>query len=146
MSLTHVSEFHTFYSVQGLADAARLARGGEPWPTGLQKANISRGFYAWETRADAERYLARLREQGLTDLQIVSYRIANDDLTKLKTLDMRNMSDDAINDWMAMHSRYGSDHPEPHGYQYVIRNTGMGAPEHYFSSEVFHLSSEALDE
>jgi hypothetical protein len=132
----------TFYAVLNHTDVARLAGGGEPWPTGLLKANLGPGFYAWETRADAKRYLDRLQEHGATDLQIVSYRIAHNALTNLKTLDMRNMSDDAINDWMAGHSHYGGDHPEPHGYQHVIRNTGMGAPEHYFSSDVFHFFRE----
>jgi len=143
MSLTRVSEFRTFYSVQTSADAVRLARGGEPWPTGLQKANIGPGFYAWENRADAERYHARLTEHGVTDLQIVSYRIVNDDLVRLKTLDMRDLSDDTINDWMTKHSHYGGDSPVPHDYQHVIRNTGMRVSEHYFASEVFHLFREA---
>ena len=138
-----MSNYTIFYSVLSSADVARLARGGEPWPTGLQKANMGPGFYVWETLADAERYRARWLEHGVADLQIIAYRIANDDLANLRILDMRNMNDDAINDWMERHSHYGGDHPLPHGYQHIIRNTGMAAPEHYFSSDVFYLFSEA---
>ncbi len=127
----------TFYSVQNTADAARLARGGEPWPTGLSRANLGPGFYAWGSRADAESYLRRLEQQGATDLQIVAYEIAEGDLARLTTKDLTSLSDEAVDEFMDQYSHYGR--ALPHDYQHIIRNTGIGAPEHYFSPDAFGL-------
>jgi hypothetical protein len=43
-----------FFTVQSATDAARLAAGGSPWPTGLQRANLGIGLYAWDFLETAE--------------------------------------------------------------------------------------------
>jgi RHS repeat-associated protein len=131
----------TFFSVQSADDAARLARGGEPWPTGLQRANMGPGFYAWGSRVDAEEYLRRLQQQGASDLRVAAYEIAEGDLAKLRTKDLTRLSDEAVDEFMDKYSHYGD--ALPHDYQHIIRNTGMGAPEHYFSPDAFKLFGPA---
>lgn len=123
-----------FFSVQSPADAARLAAGGLPWPTGLQRANLGGGFYAWDSREAAERYLDRLQQHGAAALRIVTYEITEEELRLLKKLDLTQASDDDVNAWMAQHSHYGD--AEPHELEYVVRNTDIGT-EHYFAATIF---------
>lgn len=124
-----------FFSIQSAADTTRLAAGGSPWPTGLRRANLGIGFYAWDSQESAERYRDRLQKHGATDLRIVVYEITEEKLGSLKKLDLTQLSDDQVNEWMAKHSHYGD--AEPHDWEYVVRNTDLKV-EHYFSSAVFH--------
>jgi hypothetical protein len=110
----------TFYSVQGEADAVRLAAGGAPWPTGLQRANLGEGLYAWGTRAEAEAYAA-----GKQGASILEFKMPSGDYSGLKTLDMRLMSDEAATNWLGQYSQYGQG--LPHGFEHIIRQTGRGA-------------------
>ncbi len=131
----------TFYSVQSAEDAARLAGGGEPWPSGLRRANIGAGFYAWESRETAEQYRAVLERHGATDLRIVTYEIADDALRGLNTLDLTRLSDEDVTAWLEKHSHYGD--AAPHGFEHVIRSTHVGA-EHFFAAEVFPMLKEVV--
>ncbi|OCR01844.1 hypothetical protein BCD67_04945 [Oscillatoriales cyanobacterium USR001] len=135
--------FSTYYSVQSADDAARLASGGEPWPTSPNKAHIGAGLYSWGTRDDAQLYWERLRNRGI-DVDILSFRISNSNLKKLRRLDLRPpISDTIVNGWLEIHSSlYGEG--RPHSYQYVIRMTNSGA-EHYFSKDVFPLFTLILN-
>lgn len=119
----------TFYSVQSEADAARLASGGAPWPTGLQRANLGEGLYAWGTRAEAEAYAA-----GKEGARILEFNMSNAEYSGLKSLDMRLMSDDAATAWLEQYSQYGQG--LPHGFEHIIRQTGAGT-EYYFSPTAF---------
>ena len=85
----------------------------------------------------AESYLRRLEQQGATDLQIVAYEIAEGDLARLTTKDLTSLSDEAVDEFMDQYSHYGR--ALPHDYQHIIRNTGIGAPEHCFSPDAFGL-------
>lgn len=123
------SGMRTFYSVQSEADAARLAAGGEPWPTGLQRANLGEGLYAWGTRAEAEAYAA-----GKEGASILELNMSNAEYSGLKSLDMRLMSDDAATAWLEQYSQYGQG--LPHGFEHIIRQTGAGT-EYYFSPTAF---------
>jgi hypothetical protein len=123
-----------FYSVQTAADAARLRAGGEPWPTGLQRANLGPGFYAWDNAEDAERYRQLLEGRGVAGLVLVVYEIAEDRLNALRTLDLTRLSDAEVDAWMAQYSHYGD--AQPHDWQRVIRNTDKGT-EHYFAPAAF---------
>jgi hypothetical protein len=123
-----------FYSVQSEQDAARLAAGGMPWPTGLQRANLGVGLYAWDSFEAAEDYRNRLQRHGARDLQIVVYEMPEEDLLKLKMLDLRQLPDEDVNAWMEKHSQYGE--AEPHEWEYIIRYTDLGA-EHYFVAAIF---------
>lgn len=134
--------FSTYYSVQSAGDAARLAGGGEPWPTSPNKAHIGAGLYSWGTRGDAQLYWERLRNRGI-DADILSFQISNSNLKKLRRLDLRPpISDQIVNEWLELHSSlYGEG--RPHNYQYVIRMTNSGA-EHYFDKDVFSLFTVIL--
>ncbi len=123
-----------YYSVQASNDVARLRAGGNPWPTGLQRANLGSGFYAWADPDEAERYRAHLLQRGAVDLVVVAYEIPDDDLLRLNKQDLTQLSDDDLTVWLETYSEYGDG--VPHGYDYLIRNTGMGT-EHYFASSVF---------
>lgn len=126
---TESGGLRTFYSVQGEADAARLAAGGAPWPTGLQRANLGEGLYAWGTRAEAEAYAA-----GKQGASILEFKMPSGDYSGLKTLDMRLMSDEAATNWLGQYSQYGQG--MPHGFEHIIRQTGRGT-EFYFSPTAF---------
>ena len=56
----------TVNSERSESDLARLASGGEPWPTGLQRANLGEGLYAWGTQAYAAAYRS---EEHTSELQ-----------------------------------------------------------------------------
>ena len=128
-----------FYSVQGEAGAARLLAGGAPWPQGVSKSLLGEGFYSWGSRAQAEAYMAHLEARGVTGLRIMEARIGQAEYNGLRSLDLRTMSDDAVNVWMETHSLYGSG--VPHAFHHIIRTTGNFGPEFYFSKEVFPLFS-----
>jgi hypothetical protein len=123
-----------FYSVQSRQDADRLTAGGEPWPAGLQRANMGSGFYAWETPETAEAYRRILEDRGVAELRVVVYEVAQADLDALRKLDLTLLSDPEVEEWMARHSHYGA--AEPHDWEYVIRGTDKGT-EHYFAAAVF---------
>jgi RHS repeat-associated protein len=120
-----------FYSVQSQADAARLASGGAPWPTGLQRANLGQGLYAWGTQADAETYAAN--KPGSL---IVKFEMSASDYSSLHTLDMRTMTDEAATEWLGKYSQYGEG--KAHGFDHIIRATDAGT-EYYFSPDAFQL-------
>jgi RHS repeat-associated protein len=128
-----------FYSVQDQRNAARLASGGQPWPTGLQRSNLGEGLYAWGERSQAQAYLDFLQapQRGYTGLSIVEARIKATDYNSLRTLDLRTMSDPDIDAWMDKYSLYGQG--LPHDYQHVIRQTGNFGPEYYFAKQTFPL-------
>jgi hypothetical protein len=130
-----------FYSVQSDEDAARLSAGGLPWPTGLERANLGIGFYAWESLPEAEHYRNQLQRHGATGLGIVIYEISEEGLSTLKTLDLTQRSDDEVNSWMDRHSQYGE--AEPHDWQHILRYTELGV-EHYFAAAVFDRLKEVL--
>jgi len=121
----------TFYSVQSEADAARLASGGTPWPTGLQRANLGEGLYAWGNQADAAAYAAN--KPGSV---IMQFNMSASDYSSLNTLDMGTMSEDAATEWMSTYSEWGA--AQPHGFDHIIRPTSMGT-EYYFSPNAFQL-------
>jgi hypothetical protein len=123
-----------FFSVQSLGDAARLAAGGAPWPTGLQRSNLGLGLYAWETLAEAEAYRQLLTTHGAAGLLILTYVVSDADMAGLTTLDLTFLSDDDVNAWMALYSCYGQG--QCHGLEHVIRQTNHGK-EHYFAASVF---------
>ena len=123
-----------FYSVQSPADAARLVAGGEPWPTGLRRANLGIGLYAWDSLAAAERYRSSHVEHGVEQLTITIFTIAAEDLVKMKTLDLTRLTDEEVDAWMAKYSHYGN--ALPHAFDYVVRSTDKGI-EHYFRASVF---------
>ncbi len=123
-----------FYSVQTPADAARLAAGGIPWPTGLQRANLGPGFYAWASLTEAEHYREVLERHGATDLRIVIYEAADETLATIKTLDLTRLSDDDVNAWMERYSQYGS--AEAHEWEHIVRGTDKGT-EYYFAASIF---------
>ena len=109
-------------------------RGGEPWPTGLQRSNLGIGLYAWASRVTAEQYGKLLENRGITDLVIIRYEILAGDLEALQILDLTPMADKEVNEWMMRHSHYGD--AEPHEFEYLIRLTDKGT-EHYFAANVF---------
>jgi hypothetical protein len=109
------------------------------WPSGLQRANLGLGLYTWATSEDAERYAAHLLKREAVALVVVVYEIAEDELERLKKQDLTQLSDEDANAWLNKYSEYGD--AEPHDWDYIIRNTGMGT-EHYFASHVFNRLRE----
>ena len=97
------------------------------------------GLYAWFNPEDAERYRSHLLNRGAVDLVVVVYEIPADDLHRLKQLDLTQLSDEEITLWLEKFSENGNG--EPHGHEYLVRNTGMGI-EYYFASSVFNLLKE----
>ena len=127
-----------FYSVQNQADRVRLVEGGgEPWPTGVSKSLLGEGFYAWGNIGQAQAYLANLASRGATGLNILQGKIGDLQYRGLNTLDLRTLSDPALESWMERFSLYGEG--AAHGYEHVIRLTGNFGPEFFFSKEVFNL-------
>ncbi|WP_450182925.1 DUF6531 domain-containing protein [Streptomyces caniferus] len=136
-----LAPYRDFHSVQGAQDAARLRGGGDgsPWPGDEDRGQYGEGVYAWDTLEEAQTYLAR-RQKSHTGLEIVSFRISEDDFQGLRRRDQIEMwekSPDDAEAWAGRHSRiYGDGHP--HDYDYVRGPTGLG-PENYFSKRIFHL-------
>jgi hypothetical protein len=108
-----------------------LASGGTPWPTGLQRANLGEGLYAWGNQADAAAYAAN--KPGSV---IMQFNMSASDYSSLNTLDMGTMSEDAATEWMSTYSEWGA--AQPHGFDHIIRPTSMGT-EYYFSPNAFQL-------
>jgi RHS repeat-associated protein len=129
-------DFEVFFSVQDDVHAARLRSGGGAWPFGVSKSLLGEGFYTWRTRAQAESYKALLEKHGATGLNILEARIGAAQYRGLKKLDLRTLSDDALDAWMDDYSLYGAG--KPHGLEHVIRQTGNFGPEYFFSKEIFH--------
>jgi RHS repeat-associated protein len=127
----------TFFTVQNEAEAARLISGGNPWPTGVSKSLLGEGLYTWETRSQAEAYLALLEKRGVSGLRILEPTIGEVEYQGLQTLDLRTFNDAVLESWMETHSLYGQGLSHP--YQHVIRQTGNFGPEFYFSKDIFHL-------
>ena len=123
-----------FYSVQSPSDVVRLRGGGTPWPTGLQRANLGLGLYAWAAPEDSARYAEHLQKRGAVDLVVVVYEIADDDLAHLTKQDLTQLTDEEATAWLAKYSEYGD--AESHDWEYIVRNTGMGT-EHFFAASVF---------
>jgi RHS repeat-associated protein len=126
-----------YYTVQNGDDATRLFNGGQPWPNSPTRAHLGEGLYTWGNRSDAQSYLNRLTQRG-ADVSIFSFRISNDKLQNLRTLDLRPpVSDEAANEWLSLYSSlYGKG--LKHDYQHVIREATVGT-EHYFQKDVFSL-------
>jgi RHS repeat-associated protein len=128
-----LAPYRVFYSVQDEADARRLVEnGGEPWPTGTShgsaRAEFGPGLYTWETREDAEKYLAGQQAKG-ADVSILEHRISEEDYGRLKSADLTKMDDDTATDiWNS-----GGNH----GYDHVRRMTGRYGVENYFRAGVY---------
>ncbi|MFI6771042.1 RHS repeat-associated core domain-containing protein [Streptomyces sp. NPDC050355] len=133
--------YRNFYSVQGPEDAARLRGGGDgsPWPGDEDRGQYGEGVYSWGSLEEAEKYIALRRKRGY-DLEIVNFRISEDDFQGLRRRDQVGLyetSPDEADAWSDRHSRiYGAG--VPHDYDYVRGPTGMGH-EHYFNKRIFHL-------
>ncbi|MFO0807655.1 MAG: hypothetical protein U0746_03445 [Gemmataceae bacterium] len=125
-----------FYSVQSAADVARLAAGGEPWPTGLQRANLGSGFYAWDAADVADTYLRRLETRGVTGLVVTGWEVDDDALMAFKTLDLTRLPDEDVDAWLATYSHYGD--ARPHDFEVVVRLTNVGT-EYFFAPPAFRL-------
>ncbi|MFI2184986.1 DUF6531 domain-containing protein [Streptomyces sioyaensis] len=136
-----LAPYRTFHSVQGAEDAARLRGGGDgsPWPGDEDRGQYGEGVYAWDTKEEAERYLG-LRQKHHSGLEIVSFRISEEDFQGLRRrdqIDMWEKSPDDAEAWAGRHSRIYGD-GQPHDYDYVRGPTGLG-PENYFNKRIFHL-------
>ena len=113
------------------------SRPGVPWPEGLPRAVIGAGFYCWPAYGQAFRYRKLLRNTGARDLKIVRYEIERVELGHFRSLDLTKLLDDEIHAWMSVHSEYGSGPIQPHGYDWVIRETNNVGKESYFSPSAF---------
>ena len=128
--------FHRFYSVQGGRDAARLLSGGKPWPISPNRAHFGAGLYTWKNVSSATKYKTALSKMGYTDLHIMTIRISKLNYGKLNKFDITKLSDNAANAWLNKHSSlFGKG--LPHGYNHIIRKTGLNANEYYFSKDIF---------
>jgi hypothetical protein len=78
-----------------------------------------------------------LEGHGATGLRVMEATIGEAEYQGLRTLDLRGYTDEAVNAWMDVYSRYGQG--LSHSYQHIIRPTDIG-DEFYFSKDVFHLS------
>ena len=129
-----------FYSVLSDKAADRLRAGGEPWPTGVSRANLGEGFYAWARRADAQGYL-NLRSQAAGfdpshGTSVRAFRIHNKTLAGLRRMDLTKVDGDAFQHFIDHHTMY-ADNFMPHGFEYVIYPRAIGV-EHFFDKSVFH--------
>ena len=93
----------TFYTVQTEADAMRLRSGGSPWPTGMSRANMGSGLYAWGTPQEAAQYAARLQAKGVS-VETIRLQMTTKAFGKLNGVDLTRMSDAQVNAWM---QKYG---------------------------------------
>ncbi len=92
-------------------------------------------MYAWSTKAEAEAYLKVKQASVSTKLDVYSFSIKRSDLVGFNKFTV------PLDDALANHflSKYSSLYGQglPHGFDYIIRNTGMGL-EHYFAESVMH--------
>ncbi|WP_317233295.1 RHS repeat-associated core domain-containing protein [Serratia fonticola] len=129
----------SFYSVQNKERTAQLLDGGKPWPNQPTEAHFGEGLYTWGSLSDAENYLARLKRRPWandTELNIIEVNISRSNYNVLNTMDLRSLPDVAQDDWLSKYSALANNHPESHGYEHVIRGTGIG-DEFFFSKNVF---------
>lgn len=82
--------------------------------------------------------MAKLQAEGRSGLRIMEASISEADYSKLTTMDLRGLSDEVQNGWLNRHSLLPPTEGVPHGFEHVIRGTGMG-DEYYFSEGIFHL-------
>ena len=130
---TESSSSTSFYTVQSEADEFRLLNGGTPWPTEDSRAAIGEGVYAWETRAEAEKYLQSIIKRD-PSARIVEFSV---NLDNLKSLNIDALPQDQIDIFMMRYSRLYGDTPN-HGYDHLQRGTNYGV-EHYFSYLIYEL-------
>jgi len=126
---------HTYYTVQNESDAERLCGDGTPWPTEGTRANLGEGVYAWGNMDDAQNYLERKQGRTSEPLSILQFNVNDNDLSNMKTLDTRNMSDAQRESFFGQYGVLYGGEPN-HGYDYIINNANLGV-EHYFNITVF---------
>ncbi len=133
LTKTNISFNKTFYTVQGIEDAARLRSTGTPWPSGPTSAHLGEGVYSWATRAEAEAYRTRFPD---IHVEIVEFKVNKFRFNRLKKFEVP-LDDDLANSWLNKHSSlFGDGLIQPHGFQYIKRSSSMGF-EHYFDKSVF---------
>ena len=123
-----------FYTVQGADDATRLLNSGAPWPTAAHRAHLGEGIYAWGSRTEAFAYKALKEGRGITNLEVMSFRVSR--YHRLKTFDMTKAGTNFADDFMNTHSKLFGEGLK-HDFQHVIRPTGNGGTEFFFSKDVF---------
>jgi hypothetical protein len=116
-------------------DGARLFNDGTPWPIEPHKANLGEGVYSWDNFVDAQNYLKLKQRRTDVDLNIYEFRVFNDDLANMKSLDMTKLSDDEIVAFLNNYAKLNGGTPN-HGLEYIRRGTNIGV-ENYFDSSVF---------
>ncbi|MEU4385346.1 RHS repeat-associated core domain-containing protein [Promicromonospora sp. NPDC023805] len=121
-----------FFTVQGPHDAARLASGGQPFPTDPFKAHLGPGVYSWGSKAEAVAYAAN--KSGTT---IMRFSVNNRDLAGMSQAHVGRMTDRAAAEFVERHSSIYGDGAR-HGLGYISRPTSKGT-EHFFSADVFNL-------
>jgi len=121
--------------VQNSEDGARFLNDGTPWPTEPHKANLDEGVYSWDNFEDAQNYLKLKQRRTNVDLNIYEFKVSNENLAKMKNLDMTKLSDDAIDAFFNNHAKLNGGNPN-HGLEYIRRGTNIGV-ENYFHSSVF---------
>ena len=126
-----------FFTVQSPADAARLRRGGEPWPGEMHRAHFGEGVYSWASRSDAERYFG-IKSRRTDELEIMRFTIPEADFAKLRQTDISKMTDDQAQSFIDRYSLMSDTGVTDHGFQYITRPTNLGS-EHFFSRDVMHL-------
>ena len=128
----------SFFTVQGPEDARRLLTGKGVWPTAANRAQFGAGVYAWDNSASALAYRTKLEATGVTNLSILEFKIHNETLSKLRTMDLTKLSDFNQNSWLNRYSSlYGGT--TNHGFQHIIRTTGMeAANEYYFRFSIYN--------
>ncbi|MFF4594178.1 RHS repeat-associated core domain-containing protein [Amycolatopsis sp. NPDC001319] len=119
-----------FYTVQGPEDAARLAAGGEPWPTAPNRAHFGPGVYSWGSEAEALAYAV-----NKVGSQILGFSVGEDVLDFLNQAHVSSMTDEEAGDFMSRNSLLWGGNSD-HGLEYISRPTARGT-EHYFSSGIF---------
>lgn len=130
---TESSSSTSLYTVQSEADEFRLLNGGTPWPTEDSRAALGEGVYAWETRAEAEKYLQSIIKRD-PSARIVEFSV---NLDNLKSLNIDALPQDQIDIFMMRYSRLYGGTPN-HGYDHLQRGTNYGV-EHYFSYLIYEL-------
>jgi hypothetical protein len=125
----------SFFTVQDIADAARLRSGGNPWPTSATRAALGQGVYSFGSQAEAAAYATELTAHGVPSLQILRLDVASRDLASFRSLDIDALEDPGA--FMSKYSRLWGGDPT-HGYDYLTRGTHFGV-EHFFSKSVAHM-------